>query len=205
MLWVFLSCTKKNMEGVVEILNKIYEVRGVRVMLDFDLAALYQVETRVLNQAVKRNHERFPEDFMFQLSYEEWKGMSSQIVMTSIIKRPKSALPFAFTEHGVVMLASLLRSTIAIEISVRITRAFIALRNYIMSTRHIESELAELRAKLTLLERNDEDNLEAINDLSEDVRGEINDIYQAIAALSVKLSDPDVQKPRERIGFKTCK
>lgn len=193
------------MEGVVEILNKIYEVRGVRVMLDFDLAALYQVETRVLNQAVKRNHERFPEDFMFQLSYEEWKGMSSQIVMTSIIKRPKSALPFAFTEHGVVMLASLLRSTIAIEISVRITRAFIALRNYIMSTRHIESELAELRAKLTLLERNDEDNLEAINDLSEDVRGEINNIYQAIAALSVKVSDPDVQKPRERIGFKTCK
>ena len=79
------------MEGVVEILNKIYEVRGVRVMLDFDLAALYQVETRVLNQAVKRNHERFPEDFMFQLSYEEWKGMSSQIVMTSIIKRPKYA------------------------------------------------------------------------------------------------------------------
>lgn len=193
------------MEGVVEILNKIYEVRGVRVMLDFDLAALYQVETRVLNQAVKRNHERFPEDFMFQLSYEEWKGMSSQIVMTSIIKRPKSALPFAFTEHGVVMLASLLRSTIAIEISVRITRAFIALRNYIMSTRHIESELAELRAKLTLLERNDEDNLEAINDLSEDVRGEINNIYQAIAALSVKVSDPAVQKPRERIGFKTCK
>lgn len=131
--------------------------------------------------------------------------MSSQIVMTSIIKRPKSALPFAFTEHGVVMLASLLRSTIAIEISVRITRAFIALRNYIMSTRHIESELAELRAKLTLLERNDEDNLEAINDLSEDVRGEINNIYQAIAALSVKVSDPDVQKPLERIGFKTCK
>ena len=70
------------MEGVVEILNKIYAVRGVRVMLDFDLAALYQVETRVLNQAVKRNHERFPGDFMFQLSYEEWKGMSSQIVMT---------------------------------------------------------------------------------------------------------------------------
>ena len=173
------------MEGVVEILNKIYEVRGVRVMLDFDLAALYQVETRVLNQAVKRNHERFPEDFMFQLSYEEWKGMSSQIVMTSIIKRPKSALPFAFTEHGVVMLASLLRSTIAIEISVRITRAFIALRNYIMSTRHIESELAELRAKLTLLERNDEDNLEAINDLSEDVRGEINNIYQALIMIMV--------------------
>ena len=74
-----------------------------------------------------------------------------------------------------------------------------------MSTRHIESELAELRAKLTLLERNDEDNLEAINDLSEDVRGEINNIYQAIAALSVKVSDLAVQKPRERIGFKTCK
>jgi len=81
--------------------NKIYEIRGQRVMLDFDLARLYNVENRVLNQAVKRNIERFPEDFMFQLNEIEWNNMSSQFVMTSLSKRPKSALPLAFTELGV--------------------------------------------------------------------------------------------------------
>lgn len=101
------------------------------------------------------------------------------------------------------MLATLLRSEIAIDISVKITRAFIAMRNYIMSTRYMEAELSELRAKLELLERNDEDNLEAINDLSEDVRSEIDAIYQAIAALSVKVTSQEPQKTRKRIGFKT--
>ena len=172
-------------------------------MLDFDLAALYQVETRVLNQAVKRNQKRFPKDFMFQLKPDELENMSSQFVMTSPLKRPKSACPFAFTEHGVVMLATLLRSEIAIDISVKIIRALIAMRNYIMSTRYMEAELSELRAKLELLERNDEDNLEAINDLSEDVRSEIDAIYQAIAALSVKVTSQEPQKTRKRIGFKT--
>ena len=99
------------------------------------------------------------------------------------------------------MLASLLKSDIAIQNSIMITRAFVAMRNYIMSTKHIEAELSELRAKLELLERNDEDNLEAINDLSEDMRGEIDNIYQAIAALSVKLNSNEVEKPRRRIGF----
>ena len=80
--------------------SKIYEVRGQKVMLDFDLAEMYQVETRILNQSVKRNQSRFPEDFMFQLTNEEWEDMSSQFVMTSRAKRPKSALPLAFTEHG---------------------------------------------------------------------------------------------------------
>ena len=80
--------------------SKIYEIRGQRVMLDFDLAELYQVETRVLNQAVKRNIDRFPEDFMFQVTAEEWVVISSQFVMTSRNKRPKSALPLAFTEQS---------------------------------------------------------------------------------------------------------
>lgn len=106
--------------------NIIYEVRGRQVMLDFDLAQLYQVETRVLNQAVKRNIERFPEDFMFQLTDGEWTIISSQFVMTSRSKRPKSALPLAFTEHGVLMLSSVLRSEVAIEASIKITRAFVA-------------------------------------------------------------------------------
>ena len=90
--------------------HKIYEVRGLKIMLDFDLAELYDVETRILNQAVKRNIDIFPDDFMFQLSPKEWKVMSSQIVMTSPNKRPKTALPLAFTEHGVTMLANILKS-----------------------------------------------------------------------------------------------
>ena len=100
-------------------------------MLDFDLAEMYQVETRILNQSVKRNQSRFPEDFMFQLTNEEWEDMSSQFVMTSRAKRPKSALPLAFTEHGVVMLSSILRSDIAIQTSVLIVRAFVAIRQLI--------------------------------------------------------------------------
>ena len=127
-------------------------------------------------------------------------SLRSQIV-TSNNKVGRRYMPFAFTEHGVIMLASLLRSDIAIQTSIKITRAFVAMRNYIMSTQHLESELAALKAKLELLERNDEDNLEAINDLSEDMRKEIDNIYMAIAALSVKPADaPD--KPSKKIGFK---
>ena len=110
-------------------------------------------------------------------------------------------MPFAFTEQGVAMLASVLRSDTAIMVNRSIIRAFVAMRNYIMSTQHLESELTALKTKLELLERNDEENLEAINDLSEDVRKEIDNIYMAIAALSVKPTDePD--KPARKIGFK---
>ena len=112
-------------------------------------------------------------------------------------------MPFAFTEHGVIMLAGLLRSDMAIQMSINITRAFVAMRNYIMSTRSIETELSELRARLQLLERADEETLEAVNDLSEDVRVEISAIYQAIAALSVKVNPPQPPQ-RSRIGFKTA-
>ena len=194
------------MEHLEKIQGRIYEIRGVRVMLDFDLAELYQVETKVLKQAVRRNLERFPEDFMFEMTEQEYNSLiislRSQIV-TSNERGGRRHMPFAFTEHGVIMLASLLRSEIAVQMSVQITRAFVAMRNYIMSTRHIESELAELRAKLELLERNDEDNLAAVNDLSEDMRGEISNIYQAIAALSVKVHQPVPDQPRQKIGFKT--
>ena len=184
--------------------NKIYQVRGVRVMLDFDLAELYQVETRVLKQTVRRNLDRFPEDFMFELTEQEHNSLiislRSQFV-TSNNKGGRRYMPFAFTEHGVIMLASLLRSDTAIQTSIKITRAFVAMRNYIMSTQHLEAELTALKAKLELLERNDEENLEAINDLSEDVRHEIDNIYMAIAALSVKPAD-ESDKPVKKIGFK---
>ena len=93
------------MNEIEIIQSKIYELRGQRVMLDFDLASLYQVETRVLNQAVKRNIERFPDDFMFQLTVEEWALISSQFVMTSRAKRPKTALPLAFTQLDAISMA----------------------------------------------------------------------------------------------------
>ena len=177
--------------------SKIYEIRGQRVMLDFDLAELYQVETRVLNQAVKRNIDRFPEDFMFQVTAEEWVVISSQFVMTSKNKRPKSALPLAFTEHGVVMLSSVLRSDIAVQTSVLITRAFVAMRQMIanspviMSAQH-QKEMKELKEYI-------EDVFADQNDINEDTRMQIELINQVLAELQVhkKLSE----KTRRPIGF----
>ena len=184
--------------------NKIYQVRGVRVMLDFDLAELYQVETKRLKEAVRRNLDRFPEDFMFELTEQEHNSLIISLrsqIASSKERGGRRHMPFAFTEQGVAMLASVLRSDTAIMVNRSIIRAFVAMRNYIMSTQHLESELAALKAKLELLERNDEENLEAINDLSEDVRKEIDNIYMAIAALSVKPADePDI--PSQKIGFK---
>ena len=195
------------MNEITVIQNKIYEIRGQRVMLDFDLAALYGVETRTLKQAVRRNIERFEgDDFMFELSNEEYNALKerlrSQIVILEIDGRGKYPKypPFAFTETGVAMLSSVLRSESAIQVNRAIMRAFVAMRNYITTTTTITAELAEIRAKLTLLERNDEDNAEAINDLSEDMRKELDNIYEAIAALSVKV--PKAGQPRRQIGFK---
>ena len=193
------------MEELNGIQNRIYEVRGVRVILDFDLAALYQVETRVLKQAVRRNLDRFPEDFMFEVTEYEYNSLIISLRSQFVISNDRGGrryMPYAFTEHGTIMLASLLRSDIAVQASIKITRAFVAMRNYIMSTRHIEAELSELRVKLQLLEHSDEENLEAINDLSEDMRSELSAIYEAIAALSVKVQPPTGQ-PRQKIGYKT--
>ncbi len=177
--------------------SKIYEIRGQRVMLDFDLAELYQVETRVLNQAVKRNIDRFPEDFMFQVTAEEWVVISSQFVMTSRNKRPKSALPLAFTEHGVVMLSSVLRSDIAVQTSVLITRAFVAMRQIIANSPVIMS--AQLQKEIKELKEYIEDVFADPNDINEDTRMQIELINQVLAELQVhkKLSE----KTRRPIGF----
>ncbi|WP_418170627.1 ORF6N domain-containing protein [Alistipes putredinis] len=183
--------------------SKIYEIRGQRVMLDFDLAELYQVETRTLKQAVRRNIERFPEDFMFEITEAEYNclknSMTSQIVISNE-KGGRRYMPFAFTEQGVAMLSSVLRSGTAIQVNIAIMRAFVAMRNYITTTTQITAELSEIRAKLALLERADEDNAEAVNDLSEDMRKELDNIYQAIAALSIKV--PQARKVGQPIGFK---
>lgn len=186
---------------LVRIQSLIYEIRGYKVMVDRDLAKLYGVETKVLNQAVKRNIKRFPEDFMFQLTHEEC--LRSQIVTLNTKQgHHLKYLPYAFTEQGVAMLSSVLRSDAAIEVNIRIMRAFVSIRNQIYAVKHLNSELETIKAKLELLERNDEDNLEAINDLSEDMRKEIDTIYQAIVALSIKDSVPKDQE-RPKIGFKT--
>ena len=177
-------------------------------MLDFDLAELYQVETKRLKEAVRRNIERFEgDDFMFVLSEKEYEILRTQIATSSLTSQNGSSnwggrryMPFAFTEMGVAMLSSVLRSETAIRVNRAIMRAFVAMRNYITTTTQITAELAEIRAKLALLERADADNAEAVSDLSEDMRQELDNIYQAIAALSIKV--PQARKPSQPIGFK---
>ena len=192
--------------------NKIYEIRGRRVMLDFDLAALYGVPTKALKQSVRRNIERFEgDDFMFEMTESEYNlltvSLRSQIVTSNENERGgRRHPPFAFTEIGVAMLSSVLHSGTAIFVNRSIMRAFVEMRNYLTSTATLTAELSEIRAKLELLERNDEllarndeDTLEAVNDLSEDIRKDINNLYNAIGELSIK--PVQVEKPRRRIGF----
>ena len=164
--------------------SKIYEIRGQKVMLDFDLAEMYEVETRVLNQAVKRNIERFPDDFMFQLTAEEWQKMSSQFVMTSRSKRPKTAMPLAFTEHGVVMLSSVLRSNIAIQTSILIVRAFVAIRQLIANPP--VDRVGELEKQMKELKDYIEEVFTDYNDINEDTRMQLELINRTLAELQAR-------------------
>ena len=158
--------------------QKNFELRGEKVMLDFELALLYEVETRVLNQAVKRNITRFPDDFMFQLTKEELEILISQIVTSRWGGIRK--LPYAFTEHGVTMLASILRSEKAIKMNIIIVRAFIALRQ-------MARQYKELAEKLTLLENTN--------------NKQFKEIYQALNYLIDKKQKEDDFSKRPRIGF----
>ncbi|MFP5155070.1 ORF6N domain-containing protein [Bacteroides clarus] len=178
--------------------SKIYEIRGQKVMLDFDLAEMYEVETRVLNQAVKRNIERFPDDFMFQLTAEEWQKMSSQFVMTSRSKRPKTAMPLAFTEHGVVMLSSVLRSNIAIQTSILIVRAFVAIRQLIANPP--VDRVGELEKQMKELKDYIEEVFTDYNDINEDTRMQLELINRTLAELQARKKIEE--KPRNPIGFR---
>jgi phage regulator Rha-like protein len=173
-------------------------------MLDSDLAMLYGVETRALKQAVRRNIERFPSDFMFELSLEEADSLlkisRSQIVTLKQGKNTKYK-PFAFTEQGVAMLSSVLHSEVAIKVNIAIMRAFIQVREALTLSKSVSAEINELRAKVDLLAMQQEENLEAVNDLSEDVRKDIDNLYVAIGELALKLDDKKAT-PRSRIGFK---
>jgi hypothetical protein len=160
--------------------SKIYEIRGQRVLLDFDLAELYEVETRVLNQAVKRNIGRFPADFMFRLTPIEWETMLSQIVMTYPAKRPKVSPPFAFTEQGLAMLSGVLNSTKAIEVNIAIMRAFVFIRQYALSHKDLTDKLKELENKYDT---------------------QFSDVYQALNYLLEKDKQEMDQRQRKKIGY----
>lgn len=125
--------------------QRIFSIRGQKVLLDIDLAGLYGVETRVLLQAVKRNLSRFPEDFMFQLGKDEFENLRSQIVTSSWGGR--RYLPYAFTEQGVAMLSSVLRSDRAIAVNIEIMRAFVKLRDMVSTHKKLASKLEELEQK----------------------------------------------------------
>ena len=178
--------------------NLIYEIRGQKVMLDSDLARLYQVETKVLNQAVRRNIKRFPEDFMFQLDNKEFANLKSQIVTSSWGGRRTP--PLAFTEEGIAMLSSVLHSDIAIAANISILRAFVKVREYLLMASTVSAEVKELRAKVDLLAMQQEENLGAVNDLSEDVRRDIDNLYLAIGELSSRMEEKK-REPQRKIGF----
>jgi len=153
--------------------NKIYEIRGLRVMLDFDLAEMYETETKRLKEAVRRNLNRFPPDFMFELNPHEWQNLRTQFATSSWggIRYQ----PFAFTEQGVAMLASILNSPKAIEINISIVRAFIALRQYVLGYAELNQKLENFMIETNM---------------------QFNDIYQALTELADKKD-----KPRNAIGY----
>ena len=162
--------------------NNIFEVRGCRVMLDYHLAELYQVETRALKQAVKRNIERFPSDFMFVLTKEEANLLLSIGVSQNVIPPDYNfgvAMPMAFTEQGVAMLSSVLRSKVAIEVNISIMRAFVLMRQMAIGYEELSRRIEEL-------------------EVSTDAQ--FNELYQALTQL---LSQSKQQKERRPVGFVT--
>lgn len=177
--------------------SKIYEIRGQRVMLDRDLAEMYGVETRALNQAVKRNIDRFPVDFMFQLTDEETEIWKSQIVITNSIKMGVRRNPYAFTELGVAMLSSVLNSKTAIQINMGIMRAFVAMRQLITSSS--SNPVHELQKEVKELKEYIEEVFADYNDINDDTRMQLELINQTLAELQAQKRMEN--KPRNPIGF----
>ncbi len=197
--------------------NKIYVMRNQRVMLDFDLASMYSVQTKVLNQAVKRNIERFPEDFMFQLTKGElellrtsllvnrvngedatdWK---SQFVTSNSIIMGLRKCPYAFTENGVAMLSSVLRSPLAIQVNIGIMRAFTELRKLAttLPSSNKDADITQLRKDFEELKLDIEDILHNQNDINEDTRAQLDAISLVLAELQSKETEKKERKP---IGF----
>ena len=176
--------------------SKIYEIRGQKVMLDFDLAEMYEVETRVLNQAVKRNIRRFPDGFMFQLTVNEWDNLKSQFVISRWGGTRK--LPFAFTEGGLAMLSGVLNSDIAIQVNINIMRAFVAIRQLIANppvdrVGGVEKQMKELKDYM-------EEVFADYNDINDNTRMQLELINQTLAELQSQKKIEE--KPRNPIGFR---
>lgn len=186
---------------MLSVQQRIFIIRGKQVMVDRDLAALYGVETRVLKQAVNRNPERFPEEFMFQLDNQEFEKWRSQIVMSKSDKMGLRHRPYVFTEQGVAMLSAVLKSPTAISVSIGIMNAFVAARRLMLQNKEHELAINELRMKMQMLEDALENNLGAVNDLSEEMRQELDNIYDAIGALSIKYQEPPKKDKPNPIGF----
>jgi hypothetical protein len=158
---------------------RILTIRGQKVILDADLAAVYGVPTYRFNEAVKRNRRRFPEDFMFQLTPDEHTGLISQIAMSKPGRGGRRTPPYAFTEHGAVMAANILRSERAVQMSVFVVRAFVVMREQLLNRAELEKRLAEIEKAL----------------MSHDAA--LRDLYQKIRPLLLPPPDP----PRKQIGF----
>jgi hypothetical protein len=167
---------------LIPIQNMIYEIRGHKVMFDSDLAALYQVEVKTLNRTVKRNLKRFPSDFMFQLTSDEWENLKYHFGTSSWGGKRK--LPYVFTEQGIAMLSGLLNSDVAFNVNINIMRAFVQLRHYALSRTGTNDQIAELRKLLMLY--------------IEKIDKRINDI---IIALNNLIEQPRTTK---KIGFQTA-
>ena len=161
--------------------NTIYYIRNQKVMLDRDLAMLYGIETRVLKQAVRRNISRFPEDFMFELSKEEFQNWRSQIVTSNSDKMGLRHAPMAFTEHGILMLSSVLNSEKAIQTNIQIMRIFVKVRQMLLDTTEMKLDIAKIQKKL----ENQGKNIELV-----------------FTYLDELIEKKDDEKPRTKIGYK---
>lgn len=196
--------------SIEAIKDRIYLIRGQRVMLDRDLSELYYVTTGRLNEAVKRNIERFPEDFMFRLDKDEWMRLKSQIAISNqkadamksqiaISNRGGDrALPYAFTELGIAMLSSVLRSSIAIQVNINIMRAFVAIRNAMSAMQATDMKLEKLSMKVDQLNAR-------VDDILHDQSATNMEVAIQIAALNDALDEMREKpaQPRKKIGYKT--
>lgn len=162
--------------------HQIYEIRGIKVMLDFDLALLYEVENRALKQSVKRNLDRFPDDFMFKLSKNEWQELITNCDKLIDTVKFSPTTPYAFTEQGVAMLTSVLRSKKAIQVNIAIMRAFVLIRNFALTNKDLTQKLEKLESKYNK---------------------QFSDVFEAINFLIQKDKKATIQTDRKKIGFKS--
>ncbi len=177
--------------------SKIYEIRGQKVMLDFDLAVMYETSTKALKQAVKRNMKRFPDDFMLELTKNEWYELVTNCDHIPDTMKHSYISPFAFTEHGVTMLSSILRSDVAVSVSIQIVRAFVAIRQLVLNLP--TDRVSELQNEVKELKQYLEEVFADYNDTNEDTRMQLELINETLAELHTK-SNP-INQPRLPIGY----